>query len=63
MRRDIDSRDFMYVGPYGKAYLVASILMGVAGVLVLFSRSYLASSAMLVASGLAFENYRLRKKQ
>lgn len=46
-----------------KAYLVASILMGLAGVLVLFSRNYLASSAMLVASGLAFENYRLRKKQ
>lgn len=51
------------LAPMEKAYLVASILMGLAGVLVLFSRNYLASSAMLVASGLAFENYRLRKKQ
>lgn len=43
-----------------KLYIIASVIMAIAGIVVLFSRNYLAASAMLIASGLAADIYRLR---
>ncbi|WP_290342290.1 hypothetical protein [Corynebacterium auris] len=45
-----------------KLYLVASVLMGIGGILVLPSQNLLASAAMLVAAGLAADHYRHVKR-
>lgn len=43
-----------------KLYIISSVIMAIAGIVVLFSRNFLAASAMLFASGLAADIYRLR---
>lgn len=45
-----------------KLYLAASIIMGVAGIFMLFSREFVSASAMIVAAGLAADHYRLLGK-
>ncbi|CAB0801024.1 hypothetical protein FRC0292_00292 [Corynebacterium diphtheriae] len=40
-----------------KLYIISSVIMAIAGIVVLF---FLAASAMLIASGLAADIYRLR---